>query len=114
MLPTKNRLKKRKDFDSVFKKGRGFKEDFLVLKKNKNNLNQSRFGFIVGKRVSKKATVRNKIKRGLSGLIQEKLAKIKKGFDIVLIVQPGLENKNFEEMERIIDKLLQGAKLIKC
>ena len=114
MLPKKNRLKKRKDFELVFRKGKGFKEDFLVLKKNKNNLNQSRFGFIVGRRVSKKATIRNKIRRRLSSLVQEKLAKIKNGFDIILIAQPGLENKNFAQIERIIDRLFQGAKVIKC
>jgi len=114
MLPKENRLKKRKDFESVFRKGKGFKEDFLVLKKNKNNLNQSRFGFLVGGRVSKKATIRNKIRRRLSSLVQKKLAKIKPGIDVIFIVQPGLENKNFAQIERTIDRLFQTAKVIKC
>lgn len=114
MLPKKNRLKKRKDFESVFRKGKGFRENFLFLKKNKNNLNQTRFGFIVGGKVSKKATIRNKVRRRLSSLVQEKLAKIKTGFDIILIAQPGLKNKNFEEIERIINRLFKKAKLIKC
>lgn len=38
MLPEVNRLKKEKDFERVFKKGRGYKEDFLYLKIVKNNL----------------------------------------------------------------------------
>lgn len=114
MLPPKNRLTKRKDFKSVFRKGKGFRENFLFLKKNKNNLNQTRFGFIVGRRVSKKATVRNKIRRRLSSLVQKKLAKIKNGFDVIFIARPGFENKNFEEVEKIIDRLFQVAKVIKC
>ena len=114
MLPKKNRLKKRRDFESVFRKGKGFRENFLFLKKNKNNLHQTRFGFIVGKRVSPKATVRNKIRRRLSSLVQKRLAKIKNGFDVILIAQPGLEDKNFREVEKIIDRLFQEAKVIKC
>ena len=62
MLSQQNQLKKKKDFEKVFKKGKGFKEDFLVLIFKKNNLNQSRFGFIVSKNFSKKANLRNKIK----------------------------------------------------
>ena len=32
MLPKINRLKKQKDFERVYKKGKGYKEDFLFLK----------------------------------------------------------------------------------
>lgn len=112
MLAKKNRLKKRKDFESVFRKGKGFKENFLVLKKSRNNLDFSRFGFIVGGKVSKKATVRNKIKRRLRELVQTKLPKIKKGFDFILIAKEGLANKDFKEMEETIDKLFNKAKII--
>ena len=60
MLVQKNRLTKKKDFDKTFKQGQGFKHDFLYLKIKKNNLESSRFGFIVSKKFSKKATERNK------------------------------------------------------
>ncbi|MBZ9569559.1 ribonuclease P protein component [Patescibacteria group bacterium] len=112
MLAKINRLKKRKDFDLVFKRGKGFKEDFLVLKMIRNNLNQTRFGFIVGGKISKKATLRNRIKRRLRELIRMKLKRIKKGFDLILIAQTGLENKDFWEIEEIINKLFSKAKII--
>lgn len=112
MLAKINRLKKRKDFKLVFKKGKGFKEDFLVLKRIKNNLKRTRFGFIVGRKISKKATTRNKIKRRLRGLVRIRLGKVKTGFDVVLIAQPGLENKDFWEIEEIISKLFNKAKII--
>lgn len=112
MLAKINRLKKRKDFELIFKKGKKFKEDFLVLKIIKNNLNQSRFGFIVGGKISKKATLRNKIKRRLRELVRKKLEKIKKGFDAILIAKEGLENKDFWELEEIINKLFSKAKII--
>jgi len=112
MLAKINRLKKRKDFESILKHGKGFKEDFLVLKMIRNNLKQTRFGFIVGVKVSKKASLRNKIKRRLKGLVRIKLEKIKKGFDVILIAKEGLENKDFWDIEEVISKLFSKAKII--
>ncbi len=105
MLSKRNLLKKKTDIERAFKKGRGFKEDFLLLKTVKNSLSSSRFGFVVSQKVSKKAVLRNKIKRRLKEIIREKLGKIKEGQDCLLIVLPGLENKDFWEMEEIINKI---------
>jgi len=113
MLTQKNRLKKKKDFERVFKEGKGLKEDFLILKMSENNLSQSRFGFIVGTKISKKAILRNKLKRRLRELVRGKIGKIKKGFDIILIAQPGLENRDFWELEEISTRIFSRAKLLK-
>ena len=112
MLPKENRLKKNKDFKKVFKEGKGFKEDFLVLKKAKNNLKISRFGFVVSKTFFKKATLRNKIKRKLRESVRIKLNEIKKGIDGVVIASPGLEAKDFREIKEIVNKLFKKAKII--
>jgi len=112
MLPKENRLKKNKDFEKVFKEGKGFKEDLLVLKKVKNNLKNSRFGFVVSKTFFKKATLRNKIKRRLRELVRIKLNEIKKGIDVVIIAKPGLETKDFQEIKEIVNKLFKKAKII--
>ena len=72
MLPKKNRLKNKKDFERVFKQGKGFKEDFLFFKITKNNLKENRFGFIVSLKVSKKAVLRNKVKRRLREIIKKR------------------------------------------
>jgi len=111
MLKKVNRLKKKKDFEKVLKKGKGFKEDFLLFKVIKNNLGVSRFGFIISQKISKKATVRNKLKRKLSELVTAKLKKIKKGIDGIFIVSPGLENKDFWEIEGIIEKIFNKTKI---
>lgn len=112
MLPEINRLKKKKDFERVFQKGKKFITDALFLKKLKNNLSYSRFGLIVTTKVSKKAVLRNKLKRRLRNLVYKKLEKIRKGIDVVLIALPGLENKTFKELEEILDQLFQKAKII--
>jgi len=110
MLPRLNRLKKKKDFEVAFKQGKGFKQGFLYLKIRKNNLDASRFGFVISKKFSKKAVIRNKTKRRLSEIIKKKLLEIKKGMDIIIVVMPGAENE-FQKLEDTIDKLFKKAKL---
>jgi len=112
MLSKENRLKRKKDFERVFKERKKFKEDFLLLKFISNNLNQSRFGIIISQRISKKATLRNKIKRRLRALLRLRLPKIKKGIDVVLVALPGLETQDFGEIEKTINKLFEKAKII--
>ena len=112
MLAQKNRLRGKKDFERVLRKGKGLKEDFLILKMVKNNSSQNRFGFIVGTKISKKAVLRNKLKRRLRELVRGKIEKIKKGFDIILIAQSGLGNRDFWELEEIFTKIFRRAKLL--
>ncbi|HOK00650.1 MAG TPA: ribonuclease P protein component [Candidatus Paceibacterota bacterium] len=112
MLPLNNRLKKKKDFEEVFKNGKSYKENSLQLKFLENNLKTSRFGFVVSKKFSKKAVVRNKIKRRLREIIRKNLIYIKKGFDCVIIVLPDLKIKKFEELEEILIKLFKKADLL--
>ena len=105
MLPKTNRLSKKNDFEMVFKKGKSFKEDFLILRFVYNKIKRTRFGIIVSQKISKKATVRNKIKRMIRAVVRSRTSGIKKGADIVFLALPGLENKDFWEIEKTINKL---------
>ncbi len=112
MLPKLNRLKKKKDFEKVFKLGKGAKLSFIALKFNKNGLKNSRFGFIVSLKVSKKAVVRNRIKRRLRESVKKKINNVKKGLDIVLISFPSLKNKDFQETDKIVEKLFKKSGIL--
>lgn len=112
MLPKQYRLKKKKDFELVFKKGKTFNDKFLFLKLRKNNLEFNRFGFTIGLKISKKAVVRNKIKRLLREAIREKLNDIKSGFDVVIRVRTEIINKDYEEVKKELESLLEKAGLI--
>ncbi len=113
MLAKQYRLQKDKDLKLVFKNGKAFSAGFLFLKLKKNNLQVSRFGFIVGKRISKKAAIRNKIKRRLREIIRKNLDNIKSEFDIVIWVKPVIADKNYQEIEQDIKELLKKSRLIK-
>lgn len=111
MLPGKNRLKKKKDFERVFRQGESFKKECLVLRLAKNNLKVVRFGFVVGLKVSKKASLRNKIRRRLKAITKARLPQIKTGFDVVLIASKDSANKTFQEMAEIVNSLFKKAKI---
>lgn len=111
MLPNINRLTKKKDFDMVFKNGESIKSDFLVLKVLKNQFDKSRFGFVVSKKISNKATIRNLVKRRLRGAVSEKLSEVKGSADIVIITLPGIEKKRFSQIREVIAGIFKKAKL---
>ncbi len=99
MLPKIYRLTKKKDFQIVFQKGKSIKSGFLVFKILKNHFIKSRFGFIVSKKISTKATVRNKIKRRIRDSIFTHVKKINIPIDVVVITLPGIEKKEFSDIE---------------
>jgi len=111
MLAKKYKLKKKNDFKSVFKKGRFYGNSFLSVKISKNDLKISRFAFVVGLKISKKAVVRNKIKRLLSAVIKFHLAEIKTGFDIVFLPNPDIVEKDYKDIEKVINNLFKQANL---
>ena len=112
MLPKKNRVKKKGDIEKVLRGGEWFRETFLVLKKRENKLKDSRFGFIVSQKVSKKAVVRNKIKRRLRESVMPLIKKIKSGQDFAFIALPKTETKNFLEIDEVVKKILNKAKVL--
>ena len=112
MLPKINRIKKKKDFEIIFKTSKSFKNNLFILRIAKNNLGLNRFGFIVSLKVSKKATVRNKVRGRLSEAIKSKANKIKIGTDLIIIALPGIDKKEFPEIKEAINKSLIEAKLV--
>jgi ribonuclease P protein component len=112
MLTKINRIKKKKDFETIFKNGSNFKAPFLVFKIFKNDLGYSRFGFVVSQKVSKKAVVRNKVRRRITEIIKSNFDQIKKGIDVVTICLPGIEKKDFPELKEIVIKNFLKSKIL--
>lgn len=112
MLLLKNRLKKGKDFNLAYKKGKSVFEEDLFIKFFRNGLTESRIGFSVGIKLSPKAVVRNKLKRQLRAVIRENMSKIKEGFDIIIIPQPIFVKKSYDEVKKSTEKALFKGNLI--
>ena len=111
MLSKKYRLSK-KEFNIAFKKrGQFFRKDFLKLKVVENNLNFARFGISCGIRISKKAVVRNLIKRRLSEALRTNLEKFQFGYDIIVMPEPVVLEKSYQEIEDLLLRILKEISL---
>lgn len=109
MLPKKNRLTK-KEVDFVLKKGKTYKQGFLLLKifRRKDFLFPC-FSVIVPVKVAKKSTKRNKIKRQIRESLRKKICSIKGGFCGIIMALPEALGKNYKEIDREVEKLLKTA-----
>jgi len=107
MLSKINRIKKKKDFEVIFKNGKSFKNSLFILKVAKNNLKISRFGFVVSLKVSKKATVRNKIRRRMSEAARAE--NMKQGLDLVLVALPKTTSADFDAIKSNVNAILKNV-----
>ena len=113
MLQSQNRLKTDRDFKTVLKQGRSFYSSNIKMKLLKNGLSCNRFGFIIGTKISKKATIRNRIKRQVREIIRlkTKQGQLKFGFDVVLSLAAGLIDKEYQEIEKELGELITKTAL---
>ena len=85
------------------------KGPFFAVKIAANGLSHSRFGVVVGKKVDKRATERNRIKRLFYRAINERKIQNVPGQDVMVMVYP--EIKQFAKEDII--KILKGFEFIK-
>ncbi|MBO5851713.1 MAG: ribonuclease P protein component [Clostridia bacterium] len=91
-----NRLKKQKDFDLVFSKGKRIYTNSLTLIYLKNNT--FKFGISLSKKHGK-AVVRNRIKRLLRSIIRQSLKIIKENYYIIVLPKIS-DNYIYDNLER--------------
>lgn len=85
----------------------------FTLRYAKSKSENSRFVFIVSKKVSKSAVVRNRIRRQMSEAITKLLLKIMPGYDFLFTAKIGARGKTTEEIYKEIGSSLKKAELIK-
>lgn len=112
MLAKANRLTKDKEFEKTFRRGRSSYDQTTGAKAIKNDLKINRFGIIVGRKVSKKACDRNRIKRQIRAIIRKKIDLMKSGSDVLVIVSPEALNKPFSDLEKSVYFNLKKLKIL--
>lgn len=106
MLPPANRLKRKKDIKRALAGRVGCKIGQLSFKTAANEDLAARFCFIVSKKISNKAVVRNRLKRRLRAAVNALLPRVRSGVDGVLIALPGIEGKNYQKIAESVEKIL--------
>jgi len=110
MLSSQNRLKKTGNINQISKKGNLVAGNFIFLKFTKNNLDINRFAFAVGLKISKKAVLRNKIKRRLRESIKENLLKLKTGSDFLIVARPRIIKEGYRAIKKELEALFKKIK----
>jgi len=108
----KYRLHTNADFQRIRREGQTAVHRLLVLAVLPNELDHSRLGFTVGRRIGK-AVERNRIKRWMGESVRIKMEKgeIATGWDIVFIARRPIRDSSFQQVDQAIGLLLRRAGL---
>jgi len=106
------RLRRSTDFDHVRKQGKPYRHSSMLLSRVKNDLPYNRYGFVTSKKIGN-AVTRNLTKRHLREATYHLHPRLHQGYDIVLIARPSIVEQPFAQVQRILEKLYQQARLIR-
>ncbi len=105
MLPKKNRLKKKKEFDTVFINGFSSNDSCLEFR-FKEVPEGKKIGLVAPIKIFKRATERNRIKRKMAEATKRILNYFPEGINVILIAKKPVEKKSVSELEELIKKFL--------
>lgn len=111
------RLKKNFEFKIIYRKGKSFANDLLVmyiLKNKKNRDKDINFYNKLGVSVSKKvgnSVVRSRSKRLISESFRLNDQFITKGYDFIFIARNPIDGKNYSDVEKAMKNLIKKAGL---
>ncbi len=113
MLSKKQRVTK-KDFPIFLNKKNSFYSKNITLKfiYSKQNLENTKFCFIISKKVLSKANKRNFLRRRLKFVVLKNKLKIKNGFICVFYIKKTIISTSFSEIEKEVLFLLKKANII--
>ncbi len=110
MLNAKNRLKKRKEFGYIYKKGTKVYGQHLCIFFVPSKIEEPKIGISVSNKVGH-AVVRNKFKRQIRHIMREFLPLIK-NTNIIIMIYPEIVGTSFADLRKNIQKTLQKGKII--
>lgn len=113
MLPVQHRLRRNQDFVSVYQKGDRCNSSALGIRfYYRHGQHCSRFGISISHKVSKRAVVRNRIKRQLRAILRQLLPDIRSGWDVVIVVYPGALECDYPQFLQQLKQLLAKPRII--
>jgi ribonuclease P protein component len=111
MLKRINRLKKRYQFNYVYKSGEHFSGEHMVLYLVSSKTKSIKVGLAVTKKVGK-AVVRNRIRRQLREIIKKRVPSLKQNYNIIVVARDNITSASFETLTNEFSKLIKKANLI--
>lgn len=113
MLKRRFRLGDRKTIAHIYRRSPIKHARHLNLRCMPNNLGCPRMVVVVGTKVSKKATLRNRLRRRLSGLIRQNFIEKLKNYDIIISVQTDVSTQSSQDLSSQLGALFEQADLLR-
>lgn len=111
-MEKKHRIRKNMEFKKVYKIGKNYWNRNLVLYVSKNNLDNTRIGFTLTKKIGN-AVTRNKVRRKMKEICRLNFNNIKEGYDLIFIAKKSTVNLSYDELEKSIIHILKISKTLK-
>jgi ribonuclease P protein component len=118
-LPKANRLKNRRDFQAIYEQGIRRFSPHLILRalvvdqvEQQTHTHPCLIGISISQKVSKKAVIRNRIKRQIKAALRELLPVINPNWKIIIVVGPRAVECKYEHFLRELKQLLIEATII--
>lgn len=105
-------LRKKRDFDRVYRKGRSLGEKYVVLFYLKNGLPLTRTAVVASKKVGN-SVQRNRAKRLMSESLRQVREDILPGYDIVVIARNTIDGRSCDEVGISLRRGLSRASLLR-
>jgi ribonuclease P protein component len=109
-MERRHRIRRDRDFRRVRQQGRCWSSDILVVCALRGEAAETRFGFVVGKRLGD-AVVRNRIKRRLREAARRLAPNLLPGYDIVVIARGPIAARTAAELGEALAGLARRARL---
>ncbi len=108
MLPATYRLPSTQKLSRAIYK----KTPLFSVKYVRNNGNESRFAFVVTKKIDKRAVIRNRIRRVFRSCIEQHLENITPGYDMLFFLEKGIIDKLQPEICQTLLSFLDQENLL--
>jgi ribonuclease P protein component len=113
VLSRHNRLRSARDIARVYRQGSyGAGGGSFSVKTLRSGRPQARIVVVVGKKVDKRAVVRNRLRRRLVEAVQSHLATVRPGYDIVITVHSNFHDLSATNLNARLLQALDRAQVL--
>lgn len=106
------RLRNNMEFKKVYNGGKNYWNRNLVLYVRKNNMENSRVGYSITKKIGN-SVVRNKVRRRMKEIHRLNFNNVKSGYDLIFIPKRNVVDISYKEMESAMLHILKLSKVFK-
>lgn len=111
MLRRENRLKKKYQYNYVYKHAKYYSGKCMTLYVLPSKTSNIKVGFAVSKKVGG-AVVRNQTRRRLREIVRKHIPTLKQSYNIIVLAKENISQTKFAEQEADFESLINKAELV--